>query len=194
MDKKKKTIAIIVGVLFAAVVILIAVLTPNNGNKEDGGSSREKDSESSERAEEETPINNDNDFITIDEVQSIRELEVKDYEKVIGSAAPINDEVKDKIKVNLYNMIVKNFSGRNFKNDELRIRESSFNDIYDASVDVHLSTFIVDIPEIKQSYQVNYMWSSTPNNYYVNNPISVDCLAQNKLVYGYFNCKDMNTP
>lgn len=44
------------------------------------------------------------------------------------------------------------------------IREGSTTRQYFEDIDVHQVNFVIDLPELQQSYQVNYLWSKDPNN------------------------------
>jgi hypothetical protein len=89
---------------------------------------------------------------------------------------------------------------------ELNIDENSSFDIKDAKVrdgsynqtvddDIIVSTFIVDIESLRQSYKV-YDYYSSKNNEEIEKSdynIQVSCLSKKDLIYGEFKCKDRST-
>lgn len=57
----------------------------------------------------------------------------------------------------------------------------------------YTGTFIVDIASLKQSYRINYMYSSDPNSDFDSGyPVIASCLEESELIYGYFKCEQPN--
>lgn len=58
----------------------------------------------------------------------------------------------------------------------------------------YAGSFIVDIESVKQSYRVQYEYSSNPGDGFSSGyPLLVSCLEKDELIYGDFNCKDKQT-
>ena len=72
------------------------------------------------------------------------------------------------------------------------IREGTADIVYNEITDVHSGSFIVDIEEIRQSYKIQYEWSSNETNPNLSGyPMLASCLDQHLVIYKEFKCKDM---
>lgn len=74
------------------------------------------------------------------------------------------------------------------------VRTGSVNTEYDVNTDTYTSTFLVDIPELQQSYNFWVYWSTNPNN--VNTAtagytVTALCPTEDQLIYPEFRCSDM---
>ena len=72
------------------------------------------------------------------------------------------------------------------------IREGTYNQSHDEQTGKYDVNFIVDIPNLKQSYLVNYQWiegdsAETIDQY----GIQVSCLPDEQLTMGEFSCEDL---
>jgi hypothetical protein len=108
----------------------------------------------------------------------------------------ISKDRKDSIKTTLYNTIKTNSVSESQINkiNDANIRPDSNAQDYDKNLKTYSGSFIVDIASIKQSYLVQYVYSTSLNNPYLTvNPTSVLCLNKSQLIYGDFGCKDMLT-
>lgn len=120
------------------------------------------------------------DSVTISNYgQKIKNLP-KDYENLITSM--------------LYDMVRHN-SSENIKLTTIGnavIRSGS--DTQEASNGRVTGLFIVDLESIKQSYRVQYEFSIDPNNDTISGyPLLVSCLEKDELIYGNFDCKEVNS-
>jgi hypothetical protein len=72
------------------------------------------------------------------------------------------------------------------------IRKDTITNTYDEDRDVHSGNFIVDLKEIRQSYEVTYDWSEDKNNPNISGyPTTVKCLSNDEaILYKDFICKD----
>jgi hypothetical protein len=71
------------------------------------------------------------------------------------------------------------------------VRKESFSQKFASEHGVHTVKFIVDIPSLRQSYDVSYQWEDDGGTQYIaENGTGVTCLAIDKLIYGDFNCVD----
>lgn len=109
------------------------------------------------------------------------------------TSTPETSEVLNIIKYNLYQTIGYNSSVDPATVSDVTIRENSKTETYDESTKLHFISLIVDIPSLKQSYQVNYQWTDDKNTELSEWATNVSCLAEDKLIYGPFNCQDMFT-
>lgn len=97
----------------------------------------------------------------------------------------------DYIKNELFHTIKYN-TPENFRPDNLKdinIRKNSFKQIEDKTNDRNIVDFIVDIPSIKQSYQIHYAWDNK-NKGISTTETTVKCLPNNQLIYPKFKCWD----
>jgi len=72
------------------------------------------------------------------------------------------------------------------------IRKDTVKEAYDEERDVHSGSFIVDLKEIRQSYEVAYDWSEDNNNPNTSGyPTTIKCLSDDEaILYKDFICKD----
>lgn len=73
------------------------------------------------------------------------------------------------------------------------IRKDSITNTYNEESLATLSSFIVDIEAIKQSYKVQMNWSTNPNANIAGYSILVTCPTESQLIYPKFDCQDMLT-
>lgn len=77
------------------------------------------------------------------------------------------------------------------KPSDITIRKGSYSQsIIDTNLMIYRTTYIVDIPSIKQSYQVSNLYSPIPKNNPTSYTTTVTCLDSANLIYGPFNCTD----
>lgn len=75
---------------------------------------------------------------------------------------------------------------------EATIRENSNSQIFNSEAKVFNGSFIVDIEKIKQSYKIEYVYSSDKNSDRLGGyEVLVLCLPSDKLIYGSFDCKEL---
>lgn len=99
---------------------------------------------------------------------------------------------RDSIESELYYIVKNNVAeGTEIKVSDAVIRENSESQGFNAKNKSYTGYFIVDIPSIKQSYQVNYFYPTNeklvPAPGYI---LTVTCPLEQQLLYGTFNCKD----
>lgn len=106
---------------------------------------------------------------------------------------PQDKNTMDFIKHNLLETIRLNTQNKTQPNSvkDIIVRDNSFQQNYDQTIDIYTVKFIVDIPSLSQSYLVNYQWSNKEDNIHINeNGTMVVCLPPQQLIYKEFNCKD----
>lgn len=112
-----------------------------------------------------------------------------------------NDKVKNlskdyenNISTSLYD-IVKHNSSSEINNQEIKdayIREKS--DVQNEVTENirYQGSFIVDIDSLKQSYKVQYSYSTKENDTFVSGyPILLGCVDPGEVIYEYFKCKEL---
>ena len=102
-------------------------------------------------------------------------------------------EMKQGTEAYLYNIADRNNKGSyNLKSiKDAYIRNGSNTQDYSESKNLYSGNYIVDIESIKQSYYIQYTYSSDQKNVHApGDAIIVSCLPKDKLIYGIFNCSD----
>lgn len=106
---------------------------------------------------------------------------------------PTDKDSIDLIKNYLYKIIKLNTPNSSpEKITDISIRDGSFSQEYAKDDKLHTVNFIVDIPSLKQSYNVSYQWIDSGGN---RDSIGeygtiVNCLKEGKVIYREFKCKD----
>lgn len=97
------------------------------------------------------------------------------------------------IEETLFATIDMNIKGADLSASDVTIREGTYQQVVDDTVrQIYYTTFIVDIPSLKQSYRVNDYYSPLPNavSGLRDYTTLVLCLDAEDLIYGEFNCMD----
>lgn len=104
----------------------------------------------------------------------------------------LSDSEKKNIEMTLYSTVSKNSSGSVAGSTikDASIRDSSYSQ--SLNEEVYTTRFIVDIPSIKQSYEVKDLFSHQPvsKSGLTDYTTLVLCLDKSQLKYGDFNCQD----
>lgn len=116
-----------------------------------------------------------------------RSIEITNFKNIVTNG-PIN--LESSVNNMLYKIVIDNKGSIN-RFTSATIRDNSTIKSYDENTKVTSVNFIVDLPNIKQSYQVNYNYLIENNSFNSGYPISISCLPKSKLIYGDFKCKDM---
>lgn len=102
----------------------------------------------------------------------------------------ISNSDLEEIKTSILNYLKDNYDQfKDSTKEEITIRDKSYSQ--DEKDNVLYSSFIVDIPESKVTFKVNYNWSKN-KQVKVNNPITVMCPQPFELVYGKDSCLDQS--
>jgi len=77
---------------------------------------------------------------------------------------------------------------------DANVRESSYKQTYNSSKKVYTTTFLVDIPSLRQTYAITDKWSPLPEGQsgLLDNTAMVLCPSENDLIFGPFpTCLDV---
>lgn len=99
----------------------------------------------------------------------------------------------DAVSAALYTTIGYNIPESEIPTQGAMIRESSITNNYNEESLSTLSTFLVDIESIQQTYQIQMQWSNNPDATMAGYSILVTCPAEDQLIYPSFKCEDMIT-
>jgi uncharacterized protein YxeA len=116
-------------------------------------------------------------------------IKIQNYDQKVKH---LTSTMKDAMQSSLYKLVKKN-STEGFEASTVKdayIRDSSDTQTYDSYKNLYYGTFIVDMASIKQSYAVQYSYSTTNTLDLGGSPIIFSCLPKDKLRYGEFDCKD----
>lgn len=117
--------------------------------------------------------------------QTDKQIIIKNYDEY---AKLLPQDRRDAINKALYNIVKSNAN-------DAAIRKDSYTETYDDSNKIYSSTFIVDIASVKQSYKIIFTWSKDNNFVLKGDNLRFDCLTQDQLIYGDFNCSEvLNIP
>lgn len=102
----------------------------------------------------------------------------------------LTENSKDSIEHAVYRAVSDNSPSKNIEKSGVDIREGSLINKYYEDANINYVSFIADVPNASQSYQVAHIWSSDGKNKYVSPDINVavTCLPKEQLVYGDFEC------
>ncbi len=100
---------------------------------------------------------------------------------------------QDLIFNNLYETIAFNSpDGMEIPKSGAIVREGSAKYDYNETTKVYYGDFIVDIPNIEQSYRIQFEWSPINNNQSLGGyPVVITCLKKEFQIYPNFVCKDI---
>ena len=102
-------------------------------------------------------------------------------------------EKTDQIFYQLYNMLNNNLpEGTVIPEDGALIREKTAEYTYNESEKIHYGKFVVDIAEVRQSYQVQFEWSPVDNNQNLGGyPVLITCLPTSLQIYPNDYCSNI---
>lgn len=127
--------------------------------------------------------------LAIDE-SDVAKVEVDDIFQSIEGMPVSSGEI---IANALFDTVADNSNESNIQKSGAVIRDNTLINNYYDGLNLHYVNFIVDIPNLKQSYQIFHEWSDDNKNPYLiaNNTTMVMCIAdKNKVIYEDFICKD----
>lgn len=77
--------------------------------------------------------------------------------------------------------------------NDIAIREGTFSQNYNKDTKLNSVNFIVDIPSLRQSYDISYQWVDSGGNKRSIDEYGtvVKCLNKDRVIYKDFQCKDM---
>ena len=122
-----------------------------------------------------------------DENQFGKFIRIQNYTSKVKN---LPGDVRDATESYLYNVTKMNVndSVNVSKISDAHIRDGS--DTQEEQSGVYTGSYIVDMESIKQSYGVSYTYSDDDSKM-GGNPIVIQCLPKEKLIYGEFKCTDL---
>lgn len=116
------------------------------------------------------------------------QIKINNIDKVYSN---IPNDTKDAISNTLYNTVSNNTMS-DLKKVKATIRDNTAKENYDKTTNIYTDTFIVDLADIEQSYDVTVTWSPTKDNPYLvtGYPILITCPKADQLIYPAFDCSD----
>ena len=106
----------------------------------------------------------------------------------------LNSRSIENIKYSLYRIIKYNNPSIDPSSlTDVNVRENSYTDNYDEKNQIYTIAFLVDIPSLLQTYEVNHQWSPNKNADLDEWGSNVSCPTEAQLIYPAFDCQDMFT-
>lgn len=183
MDKQKKkylVIAIIALVAIVTIMILSYVLPTNSQT-------------SIPNTDTSTPNNNEpteleaGNSIIYDEIESSSPENslISNYDNVVQNLPESHREYANQML--LYTL---QDNGVNSVPGDITIRDGSYQQSVDDSKMLYTTTYIIDIPSVKQSYRITDTYSPMSEYDPTSYATVVTCLNADELIYGDFSCHD----
>lgn len=187
--KNHKKLIIVVAVYLLIMLGGVALVLSSRADKTSNNQSANTSTDSSSDADTGTQDKGYNDGTTYTDssVVSSTVVNVKDISSVIKNVssselATLNDQINITVSSNAPNK--SSVTGE--------IREGSYKQEYNEATLVYTTTFMLDIPKLKQSYYVTDLYSPLPQSQskLYDYTQLVQCPTKDQLKYGEFRCTD----
>lgn len=187
--KNHKKLIIVVVVYLLIMLGGVALVLSSRADKTSNNQSANTSTDSSSDADTGTQDKGYNDGTTYTDssVVSSTVVNVKDISSVIKNVssselATLNDQINITVSSNAPNK--SSVTGE--------IREGSYKQEYNEATSVYTTTFMLDIPKLKQSYYVTDLYSPLPQSQskLYDYTQLVQCPTKDQLKYGEFRCTD----
>ena len=187
--KNHKKLIIVIAVYLLIMLGGVALVLSSRADKTSNNQSTNTSTDSSSDADTGTQDKGYNDGTTYTDssVVSSTVVNVKDISSVIKNVssselATLNDQINITVSSNAPNK--SSVTGE--------IREGSYKQEYNEATSVYTTTFILDIPKLKQSYYVTDLYSPLPQSQskLYDYTQLVQCPTKDQLKYGEFRCTD----
>lgn len=187
--KNHKKLIIVVAIYLLIMLGGVALVLSSRADKTSNNQSTNTSTDSSSDADTGTQDKGYNDGTTYTDssVVSSTVVNVKDISSVIKNVssselATLNDQINITVSSNAPNK--SSVTGE--------IREGSYKQEYNEATSVYTTTFMLDIPKLKQSYYVTDLYSPLPQSQskLYDYTQLVQCPTKDQLKYGEFRCTD----
>lgn len=187
--KNHKKLIIVVAIYLLIMLGGVALVLSSRADKTSNNQSTNTSTDSSSDADTGTQDKGYNDGTTYTDssVVSSTVVNVKDISSVIKNVssselATLNDQINITVSSNAPNK--SSVTGE--------IREGSYKQEYNEATSVYTTTFMLDIPKLKQSYYVTDLYSPLPQSQskLYDYTQLVQCPTNDQLKYGKFQCTD----
>lgn len=189
--KQRRTYIIVaaVAVVLVVISIVISVVFSNNGGDSNNNQPEASTPSTNQNPTSETEItDNGSDIqqsITYDNIENWSGSIITNYDTVVKNLP--QQRKNDASKMLLYTL---NDNGVSAIPTDIIIRDGSYNQTTNTNTMTYYTTYIVDIPSIKQSYRITDQYSAIDNYDPTSYATVVTCLDNDELIYGDFNCSD----
>ncbi len=185
--KNHKKLIIVVAVYLLIMLGGVALVLSSRASKTSNNQSTNTSTDSSSDTDMQDKGYNDGTTYTDSSVVSSTVVNVKDISSVIKNVssselATLNDQINITVSSNAPNK--GSVTGE--------IREGSYKQEYNEATSVYTTTFMLDIPKLKQSYYVTDLYSPLPQSQskLYDYTQLVQCPTKDQLKYGEFQCTD----
>lgn len=191
--KKELTIAIIAVVILVAVIVLgLAQSSDNKVSHESGNNTSSQvssDQDSDERknnvSQSNIVVNNNSSKIIYSDIKNWQTPIINNYQDIVKNI-PHSRSISAS-QMLLYTLLD---NGIETVPTDIVIRNGSFQQNLRDNTMTYETTYIVDIPSIKQSYRIEDWWSPIEKYNAGGYTTVVTCLKQDEMIYPSFNCID----
>lgn len=188
-----KKLAITIAAMSATVLIGIVAMTsvrkPASNNQAQSSSTTSSQAISDEQQNNNSNIGNtttDRSKIIYDDIAHSTDSVITNYDAIVKNLP--NSRKQDANRMLLYTLLANSVST---KPTDATIRQDTYSQqIVDANRSIYRTTYIIDIPSLKQSYRVTDDYSPIPNNNPPDYTTTVTCLDGNDIIYPNFHCID----
>ena len=184
MDKQKKKYLIIA---VAALIIVVAIIVlPNimSNTSKQAATPSTNTSTSSDNEHTELEAGNSIRYDDIESSSPENSL-ISNYDSVVQNLPESHREYANQML--LYTL---QDNGVNSVPGDITIRDGTYQQSVDDSKMLYTTTYIIDIPSVKQSYRITDTYSPISEYDPTSYATVVTCLNTNELIYGDFGCHD----
>lgn len=185
---RKHSYLIISIIALLVIVAIISLSLFRQGNHTSQLSTTDNSSQSSNDSSTSTNSTDNIDQAAVKQGKLVSDI--RNFHQVVQT---LPDSEYQAIKAAISYTLISNGINDDSKISDATIRNGSYSQsISDPQLSIYVTNFIVDIPSIKQSYNVQDTWSplSTDVTHLYDYTTLVTCLDSSQLIYGNFNCTD----
>lgn len=180
------TVAILIVVLMVLSIVISIISNNNSNNNNQTATNTTSTSPNTELADDGNPsYNSTEQHITYDNIENWSESIITNYDTTVKNLPTQRKNYASKML--LYTL---NDNGVSTIPTDVTIRDGSYSQTVNTDTMTYYTTYIVDIPSIKQSYRITDQYSAIDNYDPTSYATVVTCLNQDELIYGNFNCSD----
>lgn len=184
---KRKRIYLLVGIsvlVLATIVIVVLNFTNKPNTTEPNGNTTQQSNSSDADGNSQNVQYGDNPYQDNTETSTV----ITNYDNVVQNLPTSEkDTIQDELVATL------SLNNVNNKVDDVVIRDGTYSQsIIDTDLMIYQTTFIIDIPSIRQTYYIENLYSPLPVNQskLYDYTTLVLCPSSDQMIYGPFNCID----
>ena len=194
MTPKQRKLYIAVAIIAVTLIVLLIIVSTliNNDNPasnspgDTANTTQANDTANNELSISDTPASSDgSQNISYNDIANWSGSIIVNYDSVVRN---LPQQRRDNASKMLLYTLADN--GVSTIPSDITIRDGSYSQTIDPNTMTYYTTYIVDIPSIKQSYRITDQYSAVESYDPTSYATVVTCLDQDELIYGSFNCSD----